>query len=76
MKKYIISDSDIMSGAPVISGTRIPIARILYLLRDGYTLEQILKQYPHIKLKTLQGVIAELAEKVESKLYAPQISQT
>ena len=41
MKKYITSNPDIMGGAPVIAGTRVPIARILYLIKDGLTLEQI-----------------------------------
>ena len=38
MRKYIISDPDILGGTPVIKGTRVPIGRILFLLKDGYTL--------------------------------------
>jgi uncharacterized protein (DUF433 family) len=73
MGKYITSDPDIMSGAPVIQGTRILIARILYLIKDGYSLEQILEHYPHLKLKTLQSVISELAGKVDI-VYGQKIS--
>ncbi|MBI2028805.1 DUF433 domain-containing protein [Candidatus Gottesmanbacteria bacterium] len=73
MKQYITSDTNILSGAPVIAGTRVPVARILYLIKDGYSFAEILKQYPHLNLKTLKGVIAQLAQKVESKLYAPQV---
>ena len=75
MKKYITSNPDIMSGAPCITGTRVPIARILYLIKDGLTLEQIQEHYPHVDLKTLQGVINELAQKVETKFYGQKISQ-
>jgi uncharacterized protein (DUF433 family) len=52
MGKYIISDPDILGGTPVIKGTRVPIGRILFLLKDGYTLEAIHEDYPHIDLPT------------------------
>ncbi len=41
MSKYIISDPDIMGGAPVIKGTRIPLEVILYRLKEGYSVEEI-----------------------------------
>lgn len=76
MKKYITSNPKIMSGAPVIVGTRVPIARIIYLLKDGYTIEQISDQFPHVGLKNLRSAINELAQKVETVPYGTQISQT
>lgn len=76
MKKYINSNPKILSGAPVIADTRVPIARILYLLKDGYTLEQISEQLSHVSFNTLKGVLNELAQKVESKPYGTQVSQT
>ncbi|MBI2022207.1 DUF433 domain-containing protein [Candidatus Daviesbacteria bacterium] len=75
MKKYITSTPDIVGGAPVVAGTRVPIARILYLIKDGLTLEQIQEHYPHVSLETLRGVINELAQKVETKFYGQKISQ-
>lgn len=65
-----------MSGAPVVVGTRVPIARIVYLLKDGFTIGQINKQFPHVGLKKLRGAIGELAQKVETIPYGTQISQT
>ena len=65
-----------MSGAPVIAGTRVPVARIVYLLSDGFTIKQINKQFPHVGLKDLRGTINELAQKVETVPYGTQISQT
>jgi hypothetical protein len=40
--KYITSDPAILSGMPVIVGTRVPVARILSLLKEEYLLEEIL----------------------------------
>jgi uncharacterized protein (DUF433 family) len=61
MKKYIVSDPAILSGMPVITGTRVPIARILSLLKDGFTIEEIQEQFDHISLETLQGALDETA---------------
>ena len=46
---------------PVIAGTRVPVARVLSLLKDGYTIEEIHKQFDHISIKTLEGAIEEVA---------------
>ena len=48
-----------MSGDPVIAGTRVPVSRILFLLKEGYTLEAIHEEYPHISTETLSGAIDE-----------------
>jgi len=56
MSKYIISDPTILSGMPVIKGTRVPVARILSLLKEGYTLDEIHEQFDHISIATLEGV--------------------
>jgi uncharacterized protein (DUF433 family) len=61
MGKYISSDPAILSGMPVITGTRVPIARILSLLKDGYTLEEIQEQFDHIRLETFEGALEEAA---------------
>ena len=61
MSKYISSEPTILSGMPVVTGTRVPVARILSLLKDGYTLEEIHKQFDHISIKALEGAIEEVA---------------
>lgn len=61
---YISSDPVIMKGALVISGTRIPLVRILYLLKEGYTLEQVQKEYPQVSINTFKGVINQLANQI------------
>ncbi len=70
--KYISSDPDILSGMPVIYGTRVPVARVLSLLRDGYTTQQIHEQFDHISVKTLEGAIEEVAEIVNNTSYGTQ----
>lgn len=62
MKKYITSKSDTMGGAPVIVGSRIPIAVIIQRLKEGYTVEAIHEGYSWVPLKTIEGAINELIE--------------
>jgi uncharacterized protein (DUF433 family) len=60
-KAYIVRDKDIMGGAPVIVGTRIPAERLVALLEFGYTEEKIKEQFPHVDLKKIRGAVSELA---------------
>lgn len=68
--KYIGSDPKIMGGNPVIKGTRIPVAVILSMLKQGYTVGEIHKMYDWISLKTLKGAIDEITNLVVSTLHA------
>jgi uncharacterized protein (DUF433 family) len=66
MKKYIESNPKILGGTPVIVGTRIPISRILFLLKEGYTLETIQQDYPYVDLKTLGKAVDDAIEFVSN----------
>lgn len=64
-KNSIVSDPKILGGMSVIAGTRVPIARILYLLKEGETLSDIQEHFPHVSLQKLENVLLELAENLE-----------
>lgn len=68
MKSYITSDPDILAGTPVIDGTRIPIARILSLLKQGYTLENISDDYPYVDPKLISKAIDEAIAMLDKQL--------
>lgn len=71
MKHYIVSKPGTMSGAPCIVGTRIPMARIIFLLKEGYTVEVIQQEYPHVPLDILQGALDELIEQLAERYATP-----
>ena len=72
MKKYIVSDPQILSGKPVIAGTRIPVDQVLFLLKEGFTVEAIHEQYPHISAATISGTVSEAAQFINNNV--PKIS--
>jgi uncharacterized protein (DUF433 family) len=61
MNKFIVSNPEIMSGVPCIAGTRLPLERVLFLLKEGYTLHDVHDEYPHVSLDTFKNVLSELA---------------
>ncbi len=72
--KYIDSNPKILTGKLVITGTRVPVARILFLLKEGYTIDAITEEYPHVSVKQLQGAVNELISMLDNGTYASKIS--
>jgi uncharacterized protein (DUF433 family) len=72
--KYIISDPKILSGMPVIKGTRIPIEVILHRLKEGYPLEAIHDMYHWVDMKTLEGAIDEAIQAITTTFHGNKVS--
>jgi len=53
----VVVDPRVMGGKPVIKGTRIPVYFILELLSNGWSIDDILREYPHL---TREDVLAAL----------------
>lgn len=62
LKNYITIDPDILGGTPVISGTRIPVERLLHLVRQGYDTETLKTEFPQIDSKKIQYLSSYLME--------------
>jgi len=60
--KYVIRSTEIMGGAPVIAGTRIPAERLLVLVRHGYTEDHLRREFPKLGVRKLRGALTELLE--------------
>ena len=56
MTDRIQTDPRILDGKPVIKGTRISVEFILHLLRQGWSEEEILRNYPQLQKEDLQAV--------------------
>ncbi len=48
--RYIVTDPDILSGEPIIEGTRTPVRAIVELWRQGLLAEEVPLHLPHLSL--------------------------
>lgn len=70
-KKHIQSDPKIMLGKPTVKGTRITVELLLWKIAGGYTFDEILEMYPHLKLEDILASIAYAAAMMESEEVIP-----
>lgn len=70
-RERIVVDPKILVGKPIIKGTRISVEFVIDLLARGWTVEQILKEYDHLKLEDVHACLAHAGELVkEEKVYS------
>lgn len=50
MPEIIETNPKILSGQPVIKGTRIPVARVVALVVQGYKVKDFKKDYPYLEI--------------------------
>ena len=53
----IVADPGILVGKPVVRGTRIPVCFVVELIANGWSLEDILREYPQL---SREDVVAAL----------------
>ncbi len=56
-KERITADPNIMLGKPIIKGTRITVELLLRKLAEGYTMDELLADYPHL---TKEDILAAM----------------
>lgn len=58
MPAIIEKNPKVLGGQPVVKGTRIPIARIVALHIQGYTIKDFKREYPYLQIskKDLQEI--------------------
>lgn len=62
-QKIINIDPEILSGAPVFNGTRVPIKNLFDYIETGETLEAFLEDFPSVKREQAIALL-ETAEKL------------
>jgi uncharacterized protein (DUF433 family) len=66
-RDYIRSDPEILSGKPVVRGTRLSVEFLLGLFAMGWTEERILENYPTLDEEAIKAVFAFAAEHVREE---------
>ena len=73
--KRIVVDSDVMTGKPIIKGTRIPVDAIIGRLAEGMTVEEILEDYPNLHLQDIKAALEYGAKVVSGEDIIPIIKK-
>ena len=68
--KYITINPDIRFGKPCIKGTRIAVVDILQWLASGMSYEEILGDFPSLKLEFIKAALAFAARKESITRYS------
>jgi len=50
-------DPDILHGRPCFTGTRVPVDLLFVYLRDGYTVDAFLEQFPTVLREHADAVL-------------------
>jgi uncharacterized protein (DUF433 family) len=67
----IVSDPKVMTGKPVIRGTRITVELILEKFAAGHTEDDILRAHPHITREGVRAALAFAAEALQASVLYP-----
>jgi uncharacterized protein (DUF433 family) len=63
-------DPDILGGAPVFKGTRVPVKTLFDYLENDYSLEEFLECFPSVS----RAMACRVLESSESALLAPVLA--
>jgi uncharacterized protein (DUF433 family) len=59
LKQIVHSDPEIVSGAPVFVGTRVPVQALLDYLEGGETIEEFLDDFPSVSREQAVAFLEE-----------------
>ncbi len=68
IRDRIVIDPRIMGGKPIIKGTRIPVYFILELLSNGWSIDDILREYPHLTREDVLAAIKYVAKVLREEI--------
>ena len=66
-QERIVIDPNVLVGKPVVRGTRISVEFVIDLLGRGWTPQQVLKEYDHLRPEDIQACLAYASEVLKSE---------
>ncbi len=63
----ITVDPSVLTGKPIIKGTRISVEFVIDLLARGWSTEEILREYDHLSQEDIQACLAYASEVLQSE---------
>lgn len=59
---FIEVNPDVLVGKPVLKGTRIAVELVLERLADGWTIDDVLEAYPHLRREQVLAALSFVSE--------------
>lgn len=70
-RQRVVSNPDVLTGKPIIAGTRLSVQFIVGLLAKGVTHEDILKEYPYITEEGIRACLGYASQLLDSSTLIP-----
>jgi uncharacterized protein (DUF433 family) len=70
-KDRISADSEVLTGKPVVKGTRLAVEFIVGRLAHGWSEEDLLQNYPGLAREDIRACLAYATERLESERVYP-----
>jgi uncharacterized protein (DUF433 family) len=70
-QERITIDSEVLAGKPVVKGTRLAVEFIIELLAQGWSEEEILKNYPGLTSEDIRACLAYASAVLHSEKVYP-----
>jgi len=67
----IVINPEVLSGKPVIKGTRIPVYLVLELLGAGMSVDDVLREYPELTREDIQAALEYASRILQHEIVVP-----
>ena len=64
---YIVRNPEIMLGKPIIKGTRITVELIMRKLAGGYSVNDLIEYYPHLRKEQIYAAFEYAADVIANE---------
>jgi uncharacterized protein (DUF433 family) len=61
----IVSDPSVMTGKPVVKGTRLPVERVIQHLADNPDVNDLFLAFPHLTIEDVKACLAYAHDQLE-----------
>jgi len=68
-------DPEIHHAEPCIEGTRVPVRMIVGSLADGFSVEQVLEEYPSLKPRDVYSALSYASEVLRQESFLPLLAR-
>ena len=70
----IVLDSSVLAGKPVIRGTRLSVDFVIGLMADGWSEDEILRNYPGLTRADIAACLAYARDVLTSEKVYPSVA--